>query len=210
MNTKSAPSELLAIPARKLCCRACGRAAARGSASKCSSFRHRDAQSGKSRHLTGPPHTTRHAGPHRAVHEQGAHDFSSVALEGAMRQSRKPRKRRSARKRTTRKHSSYSRVTGAAIGMLLGVVAIGPHFSEWSLMKSLVGVLISAAIGLLFGYVATTVPALLKSNSANGQSSNNFVPADSSDFHGPGGHSASHGFESSCGSDSGGHCSGGD
>jgi len=34
-----------------------------------------DAQSGKDRLLTGPPHTTRHAGPHRAVHEQGAHDF---------------------------------------------------------------------------------------------------------------------------------------
>ena len=28
------------------------------------------AQSGKDRLLTGPPHTTRHAGPHRAVHEQ--------------------------------------------------------------------------------------------------------------------------------------------
>jgi hypothetical protein len=27
------------------------------------------AQSGKGRLLTGPPHTTRHAGPHRAVHE---------------------------------------------------------------------------------------------------------------------------------------------
>ncbi len=39
-----------------------------------------DAQSGKDRLLTGPPHTTRHAGPHRAVHEQGAHDFSSVAV----------------------------------------------------------------------------------------------------------------------------------
>jgi hypothetical protein len=34
------------------------------------------AQSGKDRLLTGPPHTTRHAGPHRAVHQQGAHDFS--------------------------------------------------------------------------------------------------------------------------------------
>ena len=34
-----------------------------------------DAQSGKGRLLTGPPHTTRHAGPHRAVHQQGAHDF---------------------------------------------------------------------------------------------------------------------------------------
>ncbi len=33
------------------------------------------AQSGKGRLLTGPPHTTRHAGPHRAVHQQGAHDF---------------------------------------------------------------------------------------------------------------------------------------
>jgi len=34
-----------------------------------------DAQSGKGRLLTGPPHTTRHAGPHRAVHHQGAHDI---------------------------------------------------------------------------------------------------------------------------------------
>jgi hypothetical protein len=32
-------------------------------------------QSGKGRLLTGPPHTTQHAGPHRAVHQQGAHDF---------------------------------------------------------------------------------------------------------------------------------------
>ena len=32
-------------------------------------------QSGKDRLLTGPPHTTRHAGPHRAVHQQGAHNF---------------------------------------------------------------------------------------------------------------------------------------
>ena len=31
------------------------------------------AQSGKGRLLTGPPRTTRHAGPHRAVHEQEAH-----------------------------------------------------------------------------------------------------------------------------------------
>ena len=29
------------------------------------------AQSGKGRLLTGPPHTTRHAGPHRAVHQRG-------------------------------------------------------------------------------------------------------------------------------------------
>lgn len=38
------------------------------------------AQSGKDRLLSGPPHTTRHADPHRAVHEQGAHDFSSVSM----------------------------------------------------------------------------------------------------------------------------------
>jgi hypothetical protein len=30
-------------------------------------------QSGKGRLLAGPPHTTRHAGPHRAVQEQGVH-----------------------------------------------------------------------------------------------------------------------------------------
>lgn len=34
-----------------------------------------EAESGKGRRLTGPPHTTRHAGPHRAIHQQGAHDF---------------------------------------------------------------------------------------------------------------------------------------
>jgi hypothetical protein len=35
----------------------------------------------KGRHLTGPPHTTRHAGPHRAVHEQGAHDVLKRSRE---------------------------------------------------------------------------------------------------------------------------------
>ena len=30
-------------------------------------------QSGKDGYLARPPHTTRHAGPHRAVHEKGAH-----------------------------------------------------------------------------------------------------------------------------------------
>ena len=33
------------------------------------------AESGEDRLLTGPSHTTRHAGPHRAVHEQSAHEF---------------------------------------------------------------------------------------------------------------------------------------
>jgi len=32
-----------------------------------------DAQSGRGGLLTRPSHTTRHAGPHRAVHESGAH-----------------------------------------------------------------------------------------------------------------------------------------
>jgi hypothetical protein len=40
------------------------------------------AQSGKGRLLTGPPHTTRHAGPHRAVHVQEAH--------AALRRTREP------------------------------------------------------------------------------------------------------------------------
>ncbi len=35
-------------------------------------LRDRAAQSGKGRLLTGPPHTTGHAGPHQAVHQSGA------------------------------------------------------------------------------------------------------------------------------------------
>ena len=100
---------------------------------------------------------------------------------------------------------------GLAIGALLGVLALGTHFSEWTTPKSLGNILAPALVGLLFGYLATNPPGSSKTDSESNSSTNDIFNISSVDFHHGDGHSGSHSNDGGCdgGADGGGDCGGG-
>ena len=127
-----------------------------------------------------------------------------------MAMSHKPHKHR-----PVRENGAYGPIFGAVIGALLGVIAIGPHLSEWSTSKSLGSILAPALVGLLFGFLATNSFGPYKPGSGTGSSTNDSPYIGGADFHLGEGHSGSHSNDVGCSSGSdgggdGGGCGGGD